>query len=256
MKKIKTLTPDSPKVSKQLINSSISVVVPVFNEERYIIQVVEGIEKVLKDHEYEIIVVDDGSTDSTRKILKKLAFDNPKIVTLLKEANTGKGDSLKMGFLKSSNELVIVQDADLEYSPRNYPDLLEPFFTSNADVVFGSRLMTNKPHRVMYFWHYQVNKMLTLFSNMFTNLNLTDMETGYKCFKGEIIRSIAPSLTSKRFGFEPEITAKVAHFPQPLKIYEVGISYEGRTYADGKKIGWRDGVEAIWCVIKYNLLSN
>ena len=150
---------------------------------------------------------------------------------------------------------MLVQDADLEYSPQDYPILLEPFLKNDADVVYGSRFISNRPHRVLYFWHYQINLFLTLFSNFFTNLNLTDMETGYKAFKGDLIRNIAHKLKSNRFGFEPEITARISKI-KGLKIYEVGISYSGRTYEEGKKIGWKDGVKAIWEIIKFNMLRN
>jgi len=174
--------------------------------------------------------------------------------TVFKKVNEGKGAALKDGFLASTGDIVIVQDADLEYNPEDYPVLLEPFLKNNADVVYGSRFISNRPHRVLYFWHSQVNFILTTFSNMLTNLNLTDMETGYKVFKGKLIRTIAQKLESKRFGFEPEITARIAKVKE-IKIYEVGISYSGRTYAEGKKITWKDGAKAAWEIIRFNLLS-
>lgn len=239
---------------------SLSIVIPVYNEERFI-------EKTLSvvcfsnssNLEKEVIIVDDGSKDQTQASIEKtiqglkLKYKNISFKTLFKKINEGKGAALKDGFKLSTGDIVLVQDADLEYNPEDYPVLLEPFLKNDADVVYGSRFISNRPHRVLYFWHYQINLFLTLFSNFFTNLNLTDMETGYKAFKGELIRTIANKLQSKRFGFEPEITAKIAK-NKGLKIYEVGISYSGRTYAEGKKIGWRDGIEAIWEIIKFNLL--
>ena len=203
----------------------------------------------------EIIVVNDGSTDSTGKILNKLKTKYKyKLQVINKKVNQGKGAALKAGFKKTTGDVVIVQDADLEYSPSDYDILLEPFVEHNADVVYGSRLNIYRPHRVMYFWHSVANNILTTFSNMFTNLNLSDMETGFKCFRGDLIRKIAPEIRSKRFGFEPEITARIAKI-KGIRFYEVGVSYEGRTYEEGKKIGWKDGVKAFWEVIKYNLLD-
>jgi len=179
---------------------------------------------------------------------------NVSIKTIFKKNNQGKGAALKEGFLKSTGDIVLIQDADLEYSPSDYPNLIGPFLTQEADVVYGSRFISNKPHRVLYFWHSVMNKYLTMLSNMFTNLNLTDMETGFKVFKGDLIRSIAPYLQTKRFGFEPEVTARIAK-KQSIKIFEVGISYAGRTYAEGKKIGWKDGFRALFEIIYFNLFS-
>lgn len=235
---------------------SLSIVIPVYNEEKFIEATIKqvlaadtlGLKK-------EIVIVDDASKDKTPLILKRLLAKNKSLKVIFKKKNEGKGSALKTGFGKTTGDIVLIQDADLEYNPSDYPSLLEPFINSNADVVYGSRLSTSKPHRVLYFWHYLVNKSLTMFSNMLTNLNLTDMETGYKVFKGELIRKITPTLESKRFGFEPEITAKIAKNKE-LKIFEVGISYSGRTYGEGKKIGWKDGVKAIWEIIKYNLLDS
>ncbi len=230
---------------------TLSIIIPVFNERKFI---EETIRKVLAADtatlKKEIIVVDDSSTDGTREVLKKIA--HPGIQVIFKKKNEGKGAALKAGFLASTGEIVLVQDADLEYSPADYPLLLEPFLMHDAQVVYGSRFASHRPHRVLYFWHYAGNVLLTTLSNMCTNLNLTDMETGSKVFRGEIIRSIAPRLESKRFGFEPEVTAKVAKI-KDIKIYEVGISYQGRTYQEGKKIGWKDGLLAIFEIIKYNL---
>jgi glycosyltransferase involved in cell wall biosynthesis len=241
------------KLNNKKVIERISIVIPVFNEELFITDCVES---VLNSNtlglKKEIIVVDDGSDDNTPQILKNLAKKHKEILVHLNKENHGKGSVLKEGFLKTTGDIVLIQDADLEYNPNDYPDLIKPFIENMADVVYGSRLVTNKPHRVLYFWHYLVNKSLTTLSNMLTNLNLTDMETGYKVFKGEIIRNIAPNLESKRFGFEPEITAKISKL-RGIKIFEVGISYSGRTYREGKKIGWKDGIKAIWEILKYNL---
>lgn len=235
---------------------SLSIVIPAFNEEDYI-------QKALKEVftsdslglKKEIIVIDDGSRDETAKILKKIKQNsNKNLKLILKTQNEGKGSAMKDGFARSTGDIVLIQDADLEYSPSDYPILLKPFLENNADVVYGSRLSTGSAHRVLYFWHYAVNKLLTTLSNMFTNLNLTDMETGYKVFRGDVARKIAEKLESKRFGFEPEVTARVAKI-RGLKIFEVGISYSGRTYEEGKKIGWKDGLQALYLIIKYNLFG-
>lgn len=239
----------------------ISIVIPVYNEEKFIRQTVDEVVKSNSSGlKKEIIIVDDGSEDKTYLEASKAISDFRKIKNIsfkliLKKKNGGKGAALKDGFLASSGDIVLVQDADLEYDPGDYPTLLEPFLKNNADVVYGSRFVTNRPHRVLYFWHYQVNILLTKISNILTNLNLTDMETGYKVFKGDLIRNIAQKLESKRFGFEPEITARISKI-KGIKIYEVGISYSGRTYEEGKKINWKDGIKALWEIIKYNLLTN
>lgn len=234
---------------------TLSIVIPVYNEEEFVKTAVENVIKAdslgLKK---EIVIVDDGSSDKTPKILKALEKKHNNINVHLKGLNEGKGSALKLGFKNTTGDIVLVQDADLEYSPADYPKLLGPFLNEDADVVYGSRLVTAAPHRVLYYWHYLANNFLTTMSNVFTNLNLTDMETGYKAFRGELIRKIAPQLISKRFGFEPEITARVARV-KGLRIYEVGISYSGRTYEEGKKIGWRDGVRAVWEIIKFNMLE-
>jgi glycosyltransferase involved in cell wall biosynthesis len=199
----------------------------------------------------EIVIVDDGSTDATVDIATKLA-DHPLVRLVAQPHNMGKGAALRRGFAEATADYVIVQDADLEYDPAEFGVLMEPLLTMGADVVYGSRFLAGRPHRVLYFWHSLGNRFLTLMSNMFTDLNLTDMETCYKAFRREVIQSI--SLHENRFGFEPEITAKVA--AKGLVIYEVGISYSGRTYEDGKKIGWRDGVRAVVCIVKYSRLGS
>jgi glycosyltransferase involved in cell wall biosynthesis len=198
----------------------------------------------------EIIVVDDGSKDRSREILASI--DNAKVRVVLHDVNQGKGAALRTGFQHATSEFVIVQDADLEYDPSEYPLVLEPLLDDRADVVFGSRFLSGRPHRVLYFWHSLGNKFLTLMSNMFTDLNLTDMETCYKCFRREVIQSI--TIEENRFGFEPEITAKLAK--SRVRIYEVGISYSGRTYDEGKKIGWRDGVRAVYCIVRYSKVGD
>ncbi len=245
----------------------LSIIIPVYNEEKYINEIIDWVVRAdTLELKKEIIVVDDGSDDRTKseihKVIKsikeyprKSAFKSVKILAIFRTKNEGKGAVLKTGFLKSTGDIVLIQDADLEYSPQDYPILLEPFFKYNADVVYGSRFVTQRPRRILYFWHYVANSILTTLSNMLTNLNITDMETGYKVFRGDLIRGIAKNLESKRFGFEPEITAKISKIKN-IKLYEVGISYQGRTYGEGKKIGWRDGLRAFWEIIKYNLFAN
>ncbi len=224
----------------------LSVIVPCFNEENTILDLLDAVKKSSYDN-LEIIVVDDCSSDGSREILKNIKDENIKV--FYHEVNQGKGAALRTGFQKATGEICIVQDADLEYDPAEYPIVIEPILTNKADVVFGSRFQSGRPHRVVYFWHRVGNGVLTLLSNFFTDLNLSDMETCYKAFRTNVIKSI--EIKENRFGFEPEITAKISKLD--LRIYEVGISYYGRTYKEGKKIGWKDGVRALYCIIKYNI---
>jgi glycosyltransferase involved in cell wall biosynthesis len=225
----------------------LSIVIPCYNEEKTIRTIVDAV-RASPYESKEIIVVDDCSRDNTRAILKsEIAPLVDKI--LYHEVNQGKGAALRTGIQAATGDIVVIQDADLEYDPKEYPLLVEPILHDKADVVFGSRFMGGHPHRVLYFWHRLGNGFLTLLSNMFTNLDLTDMETCYKVFRREIIQGIA--IEENRFGFEPEITAKIAK--TRCRIYEVGISYYGRTYEEGKKIGWKDGFRALYCIVKYNL---
>lgn len=247
--------------------TTLSVVIPVYNEIDYLVAVLQRVQAAeLSSLSLEIVVVDDASKDGTRELLQDLANQreaHPDGVAIIngsslrlaplriffQERNSGKGAALRRGFSEATGDLVLVQNADYEYDPAEYPKLLAPILTGKADVVFGSRLVGGDAHRVLYFWHALGNRFLTLFSNVMTNLNLTDMECGYKVFKQEVLATIR--IEEKRFGFEPEVTAKVAQ--RGCRIYEVGVSYAGRTYAEGKKIGWRDGFRAIWCILKYNL---
>lgn len=232
-----------------LEGKTVSVVMPVYNEERYIREVIKKVVSTgLPD---EIVIVDDFSRDGTRQILEALRKDWKERCSLklfMQEANRGKGAALRRGFKEASSEIIIVQDADLEYDPKDYRKLLDPIVEGRADAVFGSRFLGDT-HRVLFFWHMVGNKVLTFFSNMLTNLNLSDMETGYKAFRADLLKSI--DLKSDRFGFEPEITAKVAR--KRVRIYETAISYAGRTYEEGKKINWRDGIAAFWHILRFNL---
>lgn len=234
----------------------LSVVIPVYNEKKTIREILRRVRAVPINKQ--IIVVDDCSRDGTRELLREIAEQEPDLTVVFHEVNQGKGAALRTGFKHATGDVVIVQDADLEYEPEQYPELLQPIVEGNADVVFGSRFI-GETHRVLYFWHSVANKGLTLLSNMFTNLNLTDMEVCYKLFRREIIQGI--TLKSDRFGFEPEVTAKVARFrlpaddgqTRPCRIYEIPVSYHGRTYREGKKIGVKDGFQALYCIVRYAL---
>lgn len=230
-----------------MVSLKLSVVIPVYNEKDTIEEIVRRVrQSPIED--IEIILVDDCSTDGTREILKSLEAVEK---VLYHDVNLGKGAALRTGFKEATGDCVIVQDADLEYDPSEYPFLMQPILDGKADVVYGSRLSGVGPHRVLFFWHYVGNRFLTTLSNIFTNLNLSDMETCYKIFRREVIQSI--NIQENRFGFEPEITAKIAR--KRCRIYEVGISYYGRTYEEGKKIGWKDGLRAIYVILKYGIFT-
>ena len=224
---------------------TLSVIVPVYNENATVLDVVEAVKAV--PFRKEIIVVDDGSTDGTREVLAGL--EDPSVRVQLHDRNRGKGAALRTGFGQATGDIVVVQDADLEYDPQDYGKLIRPIIEDKADVVYGSRFAGGEAHRILFFWHMVGNRLLTLLSNMLTNLNLTDMETGSKAFRRTVLDRLA--LEEDRFGFEPEFTAKIAKLR--CRVYEVGVSYAGRSYAEGKKITWKDGVSAIRCIIKYNL---
>ncbi len=222
----------------------LSVVMPCFNELATVAEVVEAV--LASPHTAELIIVDDGSNDGTREVLADL--DDPRVRVILQDRNRGKGAALRRGFAEAKAAFVMIQDADLEYDPCEYGDLIAPLLSDKADVVYGSRFLGGRPHRVLYFWHSVGNKLLTIVSNMVTDLNLTDMETCYKVFRREVLESF--ELEEDRFGIEPEITAKVA--AARWRVYEIGISYSGRTYDEGKKIGWKDGVRAVYCIFRYS----
>lgn len=224
----------------------LSIIIPCYNESSTILSLIDAV-KQSPVTDREIIIVDDGSKDGTRDILGEM--NDSEVRVIFHKANQGKGAALRTGFQEATGDICIVQDADLEYDPQEFPLVIQPILEGKADVVFGSRFQSGRPHRVVYFWHRIGNGVLTLMSNFFTDLNLSDMETCYKAFRREVIQSIR--IRENRFGFEPEVTAKVAKMN--LRIYEVGISYYGRTYDEGKKIGWRDGFRAIYCILKYNL---
>ena len=230
------------------IEPCLTVVVPCYNERNTVRALVDRV--LASPFVAEVILVDDGSTDGTRALYDGIT--DPRVQVTLHNVNQGKGAALRTGFAAATSAFVIIQDADLEYDPAEYPKLLEPLIAERAGAVYGSRFVSSEPHRVLYFWHSIGNRFLTVMSNMVTDLNLTDMETCYKAFRRDVIQAI--DIEEDRFGFEPEVTAKLARMGVP--IYEVGIAYAGRTYEDGKKIGWRDGVRAVWCIVKYSSLGH
>jgi glycosyltransferase involved in cell wall biosynthesis len=233
------------------VSVKLSIVIPVYNERQTIDPLIDMVLKVETGLSLELIVVDDCSTDDTRSVLERAREKHPEMILLFHDHNQGKGAALRTGFNAVTGDIVLIQDADLEYNPKEYPQLLRPILDGHADVVFGSRFLGGGAHRVVFFWHYVGNKLLTTLSNMMTNLNLTDMEVCYKVFKREVLKDIV--ICENRFGFEVEITAKVAR--QKWRIYEVPISYYGRDYAEGKKITWKDGFHALWCILKYRLVD-
>lgn len=235
---------------------TLSIVIPAYNEGKTIHLILDKVKNVVLDGgmEKEVIIVNDCSKDDTVEAVERYMAENKdlNIVFFQHEVNKGKGAALHTGIKVATGDIVVIQDADLEYNPQEFNILLQPITDGFADVVYGSRFMGGNPHRILFFWHSIGNKFLTLLSNAFTNLNLTDMETCYKMFRREVVQGL--DLKEKRFGFEPEVTAKIARIPK-IRIYEVGISYYGRTYEEGKKIGWRDAFRAVWCILKYNLFA-
>ena len=232
----------------------LSIIIPCYNEEKLISLVLEKVLQTTLDHnlEKQIIIVNDGSTDNSANAINQFCEKNPSAISIHQHENSGKGAAVKAALQKADGDIIIIQDADFEYDPKDYNKLLHPIIDAHADVVYGSRFMGSGPHRVLFFFHTIGNKFLTFLSNLFTGLNLTDMETGYKMFKAEVLKQI--HLKENRFGFEPEVTAKASRIKN-IRFYEVGIAYYGRTYDDGKKIKWTDGFYAIWCILKYNIFS-
>ena len=234
---------------------TVSIVIPIYNEAKTLERILEAVNHApVRGMKREIILVDDCSQDGSREILGRYSETHK---VLYHDRNQGKGAALRTGFQCAMGDIVIIQDADLEYDPAEYETLLTPILTGKADAVFGSRFLTGLPHRVLYYWHFVANNFLTQLSNMMSNLNLSDMETCYKVMRKEVLAEILPKLKSKRFGIEPELTARIARLSRQGKcrVYEVGISYSGRTYEEGKKVGWRDAVSALWCIFRYNLFS-
>ena len=232
----------------------LSIIIPCYNEGNLITAVLEKVlqTKLHYDLEKQIIIINDGSTDNSGNEINKFCEKNPSAISIHQQANSGKGAAVRIALQKVIGDIIIIQDADFEYDPNDYNKLLHPIIDGHADVVYGSRFRGSEPHRVLFFFHTIGNKFLTFLSNLFTGLNLTDMETGYKMFRTDVLKQI--SLKENRFGFEPEVTAKTSRI-KSIRFYEVGIAYYGRTYDDGKKIKWTDGLHAIWCILKYNILS-
>jgi glycosyltransferase involved in cell wall biosynthesis len=228
----------------------LSIIIPIYNEEKTLSQLIDSVEKVELPFKKELVLVDDYSTDNTKTLLEKY---RSKHKVIFQDKNYGKGKAIRRGFGEATGDVILIQDADLEYDPNEYPVLLEPIINGDADVVYGSRFITNRPRRVLYNTHFIANRFLTFLSNIFTNINLSDMETCYKVFTSEVIKKISKNLRSNRFGIEVELTAQVAR--HNYRIYEVGISYKGRTYEEGKKINWKDGLAAIWHIIRFNLFT-